>query len=357
MRKSSPEKNKKPPKKAKKPRKILSFFRYPSTILLDLLILFAVLAIIAGGYFFWKNPIEDQLLAGNITQTSVIYDRTGEHILYEIHGEENRKVISHEEIPDSMRITAIAAEDNGFYKHFGIDLKAIVRALKADVSSSEMSQGASTITQQLARNVFLSREKTFQRKISEAFLAVRIESHYTKDEILDMYLNEVPYGSNAYGVESAAQVFFGKSARDLTLDESALLSALPNATTFYSPYGNHQEDLKRRQQKILTTVQELGLADENAVAEAKSADTLEKIIPFKQSIVAPHFVFYVKEQLEKTYGRDAVEKGGMRVITTLDMEKQKLAEETIRNAVPEMQKDTALPMPLLFPSIRKLVIF
>ena len=184
-------------------KKILSFFKYPGRILLDLLILLAVLAVIAGGYFFWKNPVETQLMGANIAQTSIIYDRTGEHILYEMHGEENRKVITHEEIPDVMRVTTIAAEDNSFYSHSGIDLKAIARSLKADVTSNEMQQGASTITQQLARNVFLTRQKTLQRKISEIILAFRIESRFTKDEILDMYLNEVPYGSNAYGIESA----------------------------------------------------------------------------------------------------------------------------------------------------------
>jgi len=317
---------------------MLSFFRYPSRIILDLAILFAVLGTIALGYFFWKNPLEAQLSSANIAQTSIIYDRTGEHVLYEMHGEENRKVIGHEEIPDVMRVTTIAAEDNNFYSHSGIDLKAIARALKADVTSSEMQQGASTITQQLARNAFLTRQKTLQRKVSEIILAFRIESRFSKDEILDMYLNQVPYGSNAYGIESATQTFFGKDAKDLTLDEAALLAALPNATTYYSPYGNHKDELIKKQQRILDKVAELGLADTLQADEAKNINTFEKIIPIKQSIFAPHFVFYIKEQLEKTYGQEAVKKGGFRIYTTLDWDKQQLAEKTIRNSIPEIQK-------------------
>jgi 1A family penicillin-binding protein len=319
-------------------KKILSFFKYPGRILLDLLILLAVLAVIAGGYFFWKNPVETQLMGANIAQTSIIYDRTGEHILYEMHGEENRKVITHEEIPDVMRVTTIAAEDNNFYSHSGIDLKAIARSLKADVTSNEMQQGASTITQQLARNVFLTRQKTLQRKISEIILAFRIENRFTKDEILDMYLNEVPYGSNAYGIESATQTFFGHTAKDLTLDEAALLAALPNATTYYSPYGNHKDELTKKQQKILDKVQELKLVDESQVSAAKNVNTFDKIIPIKQSISAPHFVFYIREQLEKMYGVEAVKKGGYKIYTTLDWDKQQLAEHVIQDNLPEIKK-------------------
>ncbi|MFA6048199.1 MAG: PBP1A family penicillin-binding protein [Parcubacteria group bacterium] len=321
-----------------KTKKALSFFRYPSRIILDLTILFVVLGTIIVGYFFWKNPVETQLSSANVAQTSIIYDRTGEHVLYEMHGEENRKVINHEEIPDAMRVTTIAAEDNNFYSHSGIDLKAIARSLKADVTSNEMQQGASTITQQLARNVFLTRQKTLQRKISEIILAFRIESKYTKDQILDMYLNQVPYGSNAYGIESASETFFGKNAKDLTLDESALLAALPNATTYYSPYGNHKDELIKKQQRILDKIKELGLVDGFQVDEAKNVNTFDKIIPLKQSISAPHFVFYIKDQLVKMYGEDAVKKGGYKIITTLDWNKQQLAESSIQNNLLEIQK-------------------
>ncbi len=265
-------------------------------------------------------------------QTSIIYDRSGDHILYEIHGEENRKVISHSEIPDTARMATIASEDDNFYNHNGIDFKSIFRAIKTDLKNASPDQGGSTITQQLARNMLLTREKTLRRKIAEIILAIKIEKAYSKDQILDMYLNEVPYGSNAYGLEAAANVFFGKDASDLTLDEAALLAALPKAPTYYSPYGNHTDELISRQQKILSRITELRLISENSAAEAKKIIALAKITPFKEPIDCPHFVFYVKEKLEEQYGRDIVEKGGLKIFTTLDYEMQKLAEKVVSDS-------------------------
>jgi 1A family penicillin-binding protein len=316
------------PRKPKK-RVFLRFFYFFA-------FLFALL-FLAGGfltaYVYLNTPSVTTLTSSKATQTSVIYDRTGQHVLYEIHGEENRKVISHDEIPDWERQATIAAEDNDFYSHKGVDFRAIIRSLKADVSSSEIQQGGSTITQQLARNVFLSREKTFKRKIYEVVLAFKIEMAYSKEQILDMYLNEIPYGSNAYGIESASETFLGKSASELTLDEAALLAALPNATTLYSPYGNHVSELIRRKNKILDRMAELNLANSDEVKLAKQTETMFKIIPFKQSIDCPHFVFYVKEQFEKKYGQDVLEKGGFQIYTTLDYELQKKAEQIVQNGI------------------------
>ncbi len=325
---------KEPPSEKKKSR-FLSVFVRISLAFLCALIFFGVAFFI---YIYWNTPSIDKLLSENISQTSVIYDRTGEHILYEMHGEENRKVISHGEIPDNMRLAAIAAEDGDFYNHPGIDMKAILRALGTDVASSEKQQGASTITQQLARNVFLSREKTFKRKFLEIVLAIKIERNFSKDEILDMYLNEVPYGSNAYGIESAAQTFLGKEAKDLTLDEAALLAALPNATTFYSPYGNHTQDLIKRQRYILNRMSELKLISKDDSEQAQKTDVLEKIESFKQQIEAPHFVFYVKDQLEKMYGKDILEQGGLRIYTTLDYDMQKTAEKAVQDGIAALGK-------------------
>jgi 1A family penicillin-binding protein len=321
----------KPKKKHKKPKKKFFLkFLYVSLFLFVLVV--AILASLAT-YLYFNTPSVNTLTSSKITQTSVIYDRTGQHVLYEIHGEENRKVISHDEIPASVRLATIAAEDNEFYSHKGIDPKAIIRSLKADVSSNEIQQGGSTITQQLARNVFLTREKTFKRKIFEVILAFKIEMAFSKDEILDMYLNEIPYGSNAYGIESASETFFGKKAAELTMDESALLAALPNATSLYSPYGNHVSDLIRRKNKILTRMSELNLASNDETQEARQTETMYKVIPFKQSIDCPHFVFYIKEQLEKKYGQDILETGGFQVYTTLDYDLQKKAEEIVKKNV------------------------
>lgn len=264
-----------------------------------------------------------------ISQTSIIYDRTGNHILYEIYGEENRKIVSHDQIPDTIRICTVAAEDKYFYEHHGIDFRAIARALKTNIESKEIRQGGSTITQQLARNVFLTPKKSLKRKAMEAILAIEIERKYTKDEILDKYLNTVPYGSNAYGIESASQIFFGKPAKDLTLDEAALLAALPKAPTAYSPYKGERKELLKRQKNILERVGQLGLASNEEMEKALKEDTYAKIIPFKNSIDSPHFVFYVKEQLEKKYGKEFLEKGGLRIYTTLDYDLQQKAENVV----------------------------
>ncbi|HCP08905.1 MAG TPA: penicillin-binding protein, partial [Candidatus Moranbacteria bacterium] len=255
-----------------------------------------MLAMLGTGIFFYlmvKTEPASSLFTRNIAQTSIIYDRTGQHTLYEIHGEENRKILAHEEIPDVMRVTAIATEDNNFYIHQGIDPKAIMRALKTNFENGQILQGGSTITQQLARNAFLTREKTLNRKVLEAVYAIKIERHFSKEQILDAYLNEVPYGSNAYGIEAAAETYFDKKASELTLDEAALLSAMTKAPSYYSPYGNNREALERRQRDVLKKTAELRLADPAMIEEALKINTLEKVIPLNQPIQAPHFVFYV----------------------------------------------------------------
>ncbi len=307
------------------------FFKTLALSLFDVLVLLLLAAV---GFFFYLyyfvTPEVNNLLdARTLAQTSVIYDRTGRTVLYEIHGEENRKRIGHAEIPEVMRHATIAAEDDAFYSHFGIDPVAIIRAGKENFLRGRRVQGGSTITQQLARNVFLNREKTFKRKLLEAVIAVKIERTFDKDEILDAYLNVVPYGSNAYGVQAASEIYFGKPAKDLTLDEAALLAALPKATTTLSPYGNNTLRLVARQKMILERMRELGLATDDEVDAALAQDTLSRVKPFRQKIIAPHFVFYVIEQLEKRFGRELLERGGLKIITTLDLNLQRRAEKII----------------------------
>lgn len=281
-------------------------------------------------FLMYRNVGDGDIEHGSIRpETTKIYDRTGNTLLYEIHGEENRTIISHEKIPNNIRIATIAAEDDSFYHHFGIDPSSIVRAAKANIQNGGVVQGGSTITQQLVRNIFLNRDRTFERKIKEALLAVKVEQRYSKEQILDYYLNEVPYGSNSYGIQSAAQTFFGKDASQLSLDEAALLAALPKAPTYFSPYGNHRNELSARQQYILSRLEELELIDKYEIAKAKEENTFEKVVPFKEKIIAPHFVMYVKEQLEKQYGVATVESGGLIVKTSLDIPLQKDAEKII----------------------------
>src|SRR3990167_2878417 len=170
-----------------------------------------------------------------ITQSSKVHDRTGEILLYEIYGEEKRTVIPFEEIPDYVKKATVAIEDKNFYVHPAFDWRAVIRALIVNALRGRVAQGGSTITQQLAKNTFLTPERTIKRKIKELILSYWIEKKYSKDEILALYLNTIPYGSNAYGIESASQIYFNKPAKELSLAEAALIASLPQAPTYYSP--------------------------------------------------------------------------------------------------------------------------
>jgi len=265
-----------------------------------------------------------------IIESTKIYDRTGTHLLYEVHGEEKRTIIDFKDIPESLIAATLSLEDQGFYQHFGIQPKAILRAALKDIITFDAAQGASTITQQFVKNSLLSNERTIARKVKEVILSLEIEAKFSKDEILSMYLNEIPYGSNAYGIESAAQTFFGKSAREITLDEAALLASLPRGTAFYSPYGSRPERVVNRKNYALKQMAELGYITNEQADEAIAIDTLQKIKPQKNIIAAPHFVMYVREYLQNKYGDQNVEQNGLKVITTLDWDKQMAAEEAVR---------------------------
>jgi 1A family penicillin-binding protein len=284
-------------------------------------------------YYAKDLPSPTKLNDRQVVESTKIYDRTGEHVLYEIHGEEKRTSISLDQMSDIVRAATISAEDQEFYQHHGIQFKAVARAAIYDLLGRSTSQGGSTITQQLIKNTVLTNEKTFTRKVKEVILSVELEQKFSKDEILEMYLNEIPYGSNAYGIQAASQTFFGKDAKDLKLAESALLAGLPKAPTYYSPYGTHQDELKYRQEYILDQMEKLGYISTDQAKEAKNFDVLAEIRPFQENISAPHFVMYVKEQLVNQYGEKQVEEGGMKVYTTLDWEKQIAAEEAVKKGV------------------------
>lgn len=265
-----------------------------------------------------------------IAESTKIFDRTGTHLLYEVHGEEKRTVIDFKDIPEVARAATISLEDQDFYDHHGIKITSILRSVLRDIVTLERAQGGSTITQQFVKNSLLTNEKTLLRKVKEVILSIEVETKFSKDEILAMYLNEIPYGSNAYGIEAASQTFFGKPARELTLDEAALLAALPQATTYYSPYGSHGDALAGRQAYALKQMQKLGYITEEQMNEAVNINTMEKIKPQKDIIAAPHFVMYIKDYLQQKYGDQAVEQGGYKVITTLDWDKQQIAETAVR---------------------------
>lgn len=271
-------------------------------------------------------PDPNRLIEREIPQSTKIYDRTGEVVLYEIHGNQKRTLVALEDIPNYLKQATIAIEDKDFYHHKGFSLWAIFRTAVTNILYGRKA-GGSTLTQQFIKNAVLTREKTYTRKIKEILLAYKLEKKFSKDQILQMYLNEIPYGSTAYGVEAASQTYFGKSVREINLAEAAILAALPQAPSRYSPYGPNRQLLIDRQHYILDLMVKQGYITKDQAEEAKNYPL--KFRRPTEDIKAPHFVMYIKEMLAAKYGEKMIEQGGLKIYTTLDMYKQKIAEEVI----------------------------
>lgn len=303
------------------------------------MIVCAGLGILLALFFVVARDLPDprRLSERPVSESTKIYDRTETVLLYEIHGEEKRTVIPFSNIPAAVKNATLAAEDVNFYSHPGVDIKGILRALYVDITTGSTAQGGSTITQQLVRNTLISKERTLQRKIREALLALILETRYSKDQILEFYLNQIPYGSNAYGIEAAAETFFGKSASQLTLAEAATITSLAKATTYYSPYGTHRAELLARKDRVLEQMERSYFITPEELARAK-----KEILLFrepKKNILAPHFVFYVKERLLKSFDEATIENGGLKIITTLDWDLQQKAEKTIADFVERNERE------------------
>jgi membrane peptidoglycan carboxypeptidase len=298
----------------------------------------AVSTVLLAAWFGRELPDPNRLMERAVSQSTKIYDRTGEHLLYEIHGTEKRTLISLSDIPAAAKLSTLVAEDRDFYTHRGFSLRAIFRSLVVNILGRGKIQGGSTITQQLIKNAVLGHEKTYTRKIKELILAYELERRFTKDDILQLYFNEIPYGSTAYGIEAATQMFFGKPARDLDLAEAALLAALPKAPSYYSPYGSNTDELLARAHYILDELANEGLVPKEETDAAKNIDVLARVQPRREGIIAPHFVLYVRELLGAKYGERFVENGGLRVITSLDFNLQAQAEKTISEQMPDIEK-------------------
>lgn len=302
---------------------------------------FGMLAVgIAGGaaiLVLWKRlPAPEELFNRRVIQSTKIYDHTGAVLLYEIHGEERRTVIPFEEIPEVVKRATVAVEDANFYRHGGIDPRGILRALLADIRQGAIRQGGSTITQQLVKKSFLGDERTITRKFKEAILALALEARFPKDQILGAYLNQIPYGANAYGIEAAAGTYFGKHARELSVAEAALLAALPRAPTYYSPYGPRRADLLARKDYAIARMEELGSLSAEDAKRAREEELW--FLPAARDIRAPHFVMYVRDYLIQRYGEEEVEQGGLTVTTTLDWEWQEEAERLVRENAEKNEK-------------------
>ncbi|MDP3785275.1 MAG: PBP1A family penicillin-binding protein [bacterium] len=301
----------------------------------------AVLLLLAGGalLIFAKTSVPnfESLKERRVVESTKIYDRSGEVVLYDIHAEVKRTVITFDQIPKNLKNATIAIEDSDFYSHGGVRIGSILRAFAVNIFSGELRQGGSTITQQLVKKAILTDEKTLTRKIKELILAFKVESVYSKNEILNLYLNEIPYGSNAYGVEAASETYFGKSTDRLTLAEAAYLAALPRAPTRLSPYGSHRDELEARKNLVLERMRSLGFISEKEAQRAQG-EKVKFVNRALEGIRAPHFALYVKEYLVEKYGEDTVEKGGLKVITTLNWDWQKMAEELAKKFAEENEK-------------------
>lgn len=307
-----------------------------------ILLVFSAGFVVVGGGALWvatlKMPDLNAFENRKIAQSTKIYDRTGSVLLYDVNTDVKRTVISLASTSPFVQKATIAIEDSDFYRHIGIQPSAIIRAILADLISRDASQGGSTITQQVVKNSLLTKDKTLTRKIKEWVLAIKLEKVMSKDQILQAYLNEVPYGGTIYGVEEASQAFFGKPASNLTLAEAAYLAAIPQAPTYYSPYGTHRDSLDMRKNLVLLRMKELGYisADEYAAAKQEKIQFQSKN---SAGIKAPHFVMMIRDYLAQKYGEEMVNEGGLRVITTLDYELQKKGEETVNKFSPALEEN------------------
>ncbi len=290
--------------------------------------LFVFLPIIS--FMFIKSlPNPAGLAEQEIPQTTKIYDRN-KVLLYQIYANQNRTNVSLSQIPVNLKNATIAIEDKNFYTTPGFDVLAIIRSAFADISGKPL-QGGSTITQQLVKARLLSPDRTIERKVKEIILSTWAERIYSKDEILEMYFNQVPYGGTAWGAEAASQTYFGKSVKDLDLSESAFLAGLPQAPSVYSPYSQTPDLWKGRQKEVLARMVDLGFISKEQANTAEKKNLEFK--PNQNNIKAPHFVMYVKDLLIQRYGLPIVERGGLTVITSLDIKTQDMAQQIITNEV------------------------
>src|SRR5262252_4975456 len=289
-----------------------------------------LLVAVVAGFVIYQRLVADLPQVSELENyqpslVTKVYARSGELIADFFI--EKRILVPLEDIPLHVRQATIAAEDRRFYSHHGVDTWGILRAARVNFQAGGTREGASTITQQVARTLFLNRDRTLTRKIREAILARRIEQHYSKDQVLEMYLNQIFYGHNAYGIEAAAQLYFGKSAKDLTLSEAALLAGLPPSPNSYSPLKNLPRSVQRRNH-VLSTMVEAGYLTPEQAQEAEQ-DPVPLNPPPLRVHKAFYFVEYVRQYLEEQYGPTALYRGGFSVETTLDMRLQQIAEQTL----------------------------
>jgi len=318
----------------KKPNKVfkkvdLKKTKHKKLIIIGIFILFLIFF-----YFLILRdlPLPTKLSSSSNPQSTLIYDRNGK-LLYNIYDKKNQSFIPLKSIPKYMQEATIAIEDKSFYQHGAVDFRGIARAAFSIVFHRQI-QGGSTLTQQLVKNSLLSQEQTVLRKVKEIILAFATEIIYSKSQILEMYLNQTPYGGTAYGIEAGSEYYFGKHAKDLDLAQSALLAGLPQAPTQFSPFGAHPEEGKDRQVEVLTAMQDQGYITKDQ--EQKAQKEVLQYKKFTNEIEAPHFVLYIKDLLIAKYGEKTVEEGGLKVITSLDLNIQNFAQNAVADEVDKL---------------------
>lgn len=304
--------------------------------------LFAVIVVFA--VFSKDLPSPDALLERSYELSTKLYDRNGE-LIYEVFGEKNRTLVKLDAIAPYVPQATMAVEDADFYAHSGFSLRGYLRAIKNTLTGQGL-QGGSTLTQQVIKNTLLTQDRTLSRKIKELILSLQLEQRYSKDEILQMYLNETPYGGQNYGVYSAAKAYFNKDPRDLTIAESAYIAGLPQSPSVYSPYGQDPSAGIARKDYVLYLMNVRGWLEGDGkrhyLSDEDYAKAKEETLVFdaaKVAFKAPHFIFYVKEMLVKMYGEDVMERGGLRVKTSLDLKTQELAEKIVNEEVSKAEKE------------------
>ncbi|MGD9086233.1 MAG: PBP1A family penicillin-binding protein [Desulfobacterales bacterium] len=295
------------------------------------LILGAICGSIAGAFFALTHDLPQIRALEHFKPDAVTRIYSADKVLLAELFVEKREPVPLETIPRNLTAALVATEDRKFYKHSGVDLKGIARAIYKDIKAGEFVEGASTITQQLAKTLFLTPRKTLVRKLKEAILAFQLERRYTKDEILELYLNQVYFGSGAYGVESAAKIFFGKSVKDLTLSECALVAGMPKSPSRYSPLVNPDLAVKRRN-TVLRQMHDTGIISDAVYRQAKN-EALDTDSRRSGPLQAPYFVEYIKSTLEDELGSTRLYKSGLSIYTTLNFQLQQAAEKAMADGL------------------------
>lgn len=331
--KSSSKKSSKKPKKKKRKKKNVKFenkVRVAKAFTLG--ILFTVIFVfVPSKIYSWfrELPNPNLLVTKTVSQPTRILDRNG-RLLYEIYIDKRFDPVKLDQIPQNVIDATIAVEDDQFYSHKGFDVQSMVRAMKVNLTEDSL-QGGSTITQQLVKNVLLTPERTLSRKVKELVLSILVETKYSKDEILELYLNNISYGGSAWGIQSASQKFFEKDVWELNLAEASLLAGLPTAPSVYSPLYGDMDKVKSRQRYVLNRMKETGKI---TAEQAQAAYDEELVIaPQTEYIRAPHFVAFVRKDLEDKFGKRFVELGGLTITTTLDLDLQEKVQQIVKEEV------------------------